>query len=250
MAPLCVPGPSTGIVSLKPRQCQCVPRAGETRPEGEGDSTRAALPGHAGTCRDLALPGTSPAQALPLTSRNPGLASAVSPPGRLCVGPVRRLELPMTYFSGQEEPFGVRGLSFGARTIKIKTARTPGQPGPGKQQPQRGAADGLERKQGGRRRWEGPDWALLCSLTFLWVISRPSTSHFIAADIRLQSDRMTCWGHKAGGPRQLGLEVSASVNNSSYLFSIYYVSQIYSCDIFTPHLGGVLMIHFTGKKLP
>lgn len=90
-------------------------------------------------CRAPAL------QALPLVSHHPGLASAGRPASRLCVGPVRRPELPTTYFSGQEEPFEVRGLSCGARTIKIKTARTPGQLGPGDQLPQRGAAKGLER---------------------------------------------------------------------------------------------------------
>ena len=83
--------------------------------------------------------------ALLLVSHHPGLASAGRPASRLCVGPVRRPELPTTSFSGQEEPFGVRGLSCGARTIKIKTARTPGQLGPGNQLPQRGAAEGLER---------------------------------------------------------------------------------------------------------
>lgn len=121
----------------KSHQLQCAPRGRETRPEAESDLTRVTLPRHAGTCRDPVLPGTSPAQARLLTSWNPGLASAGRPAGRFCLGPVRRLELPTTYFSGQEEPFGVRGLSFGARTIKIKTARTPGQPGPGNQHPQR-----------------------------------------------------------------------------------------------------------------
>lgn len=113
----------------------CILRGGETSPEAESDSTKFILLGHAGTCRDPALPGTSPARVRLLTSQNPGLASAGRPLGCLCVGPVRRLELPTTYFSGQEEPFRVRGLSFGARTIKIKTARTPGQPGPGTNSP-------------------------------------------------------------------------------------------------------------------
>lgn len=134
MAPLWGPGPSMCIVSCGLGRARVFPELGsKARGRQRLDQGRSAR--HAGTCRDPALLGTSPAQALPLTSRNPGLASAVSPPGRLCVGPVRRLELPMTYFSGQEEPFGVRGLSFGARTIKIKTARTPGQAGPGQQQP-------------------------------------------------------------------------------------------------------------------
>lgn len=47
-------------------------------------------------------------------------------------GAIRRLKLPATYFSGQEKPFGVRGLSCRARTTKIKPAKTLGQPGPGK----------------------------------------------------------------------------------------------------------------------
>lgn len=140
----------------KSHQLQCAPRGRETRPEAESDLTRVTLPRHAGTCRDPVLPGTSPAQARLLTSWNPGLASAGRPAGLFCLGPVRRLELPTTYFSGQEEPFGVRGLSFGARTIKIKTARTPGQPGPGNQHPQRGAAGSPDSKQGRGRRWQGP----------------------------------------------------------------------------------------------
>lgn len=56
-----------------------------------------------------------------------GWRQQAGPRGCLCVGPGRRLELPTTYFSGQEEPFGVRGLSCGARMIKIKTAWIPGE---------------------------------------------------------------------------------------------------------------------------
>ena len=76
-----------------------------------------------------------------------------------------RPELPTTYFSGQEEPFGVRGLSCGARAIKIKPARAPGQPGSGNRPPQRGAAEGLERS-----RW-GPEEGL--SSLYLALFSDP-----------------------------------------------------------------------------
>lgn len=79
MVPLCVPGPSICVVSLKPQQLRCVPKGGETRPEAEHNSTRVTLPGYAGTRRDPALLGTSPAWAQLLTSRNPGLASAGRP---------------------------------------------------------------------------------------------------------------------------------------------------------------------------
>lgn len=57
----------------------CIPRVGETRSEAESDSTKFILLGHAGTCSDPALPGTSPAGAPLLTSQNPGLASAGRP---------------------------------------------------------------------------------------------------------------------------------------------------------------------------
>lgn len=84
MAPLCVPGPSTCLISLM--SLQCVPRGRETRPEAESDLTRVTLPRHAGTCRDPVLPGTSPAQARLLTSWNPGLASAGRPARPLLSG--------------------------------------------------------------------------------------------------------------------------------------------------------------------
>lgn len=79
LVPLCVPGPSICLVFLKPQQLHCVPKGRETRPEAERDSSRVTLPGRAGTCRDPAPPGTSPAWAQLFTSRNPGLASAGRP---------------------------------------------------------------------------------------------------------------------------------------------------------------------------
>lgn len=182
-----------------------------------------------------------------LASARPGLGSSLpgtlgwrqqaGPPGRLCVGPVRRLELPTTYFSGQE-PFGVRGLSFGARTIKIKAARTPGQPGSGEQQPQRRAADRLERKRGGAGGARAPHTSALFSDLYVGYLRAPS-SYFMAAETQVQRDGVTCFGHSASErPSQLGLKLSSSNNNSSHLFIICYALQACSCDMVAPHPGG------------
>lgn len=150
MAPLYMSGPSICVVSPRPQQFTAFPELGKqgqrqkvTRPSSFCWGT--LEPAATQLCLAPALPGLR--SSLPRTL---GWHQQAGPPGRLCVGPVRRLELPTTYFSGQEEP--LRGLSFGARIIKIKTARTPGRPGPGNQKPHRGAADSLERKWGGSRR--------------------------------------------------------------------------------------------------
>lgn len=167
----------------------------EVRKQGQGQ--KATGPGS--LCQSMQEPaGTqlcwAPAlRALLLVSHHPGLASAGRPASRLCVGPVRRPELPTTYFSGQEEPFGVRGLSCRARTIKIKTARTPGQLGPGNQLPQQGAAEGLE----------GSWWGLKEGASSLRpLFSDPQRGHlqrshgyFIAVETAVQRDGVTYSGH-------------------------------------------------------
>lgn len=65
MMPLCVPGLFTGIVLSKPQKFHRVLRGEEARPGTESDWTRVTLPGHAGACRDPALPGASPAGSAP-----------------------------------------------------------------------------------------------------------------------------------------------------------------------------------------
>lgn len=139
--PACAPGPSTCVISLRTQQRHCVSRG--TRQSGQGHSGRQ---GHARTCRDLAPP-----RALLLASQNPG-------PARLPLyGASQETALPTTSFSGQQEPFGVRGLCCGASTIKIKIARPPQATWTrGPTAPEKGAPNELANNRDGDQQWERP----------------------------------------------------------------------------------------------
>lgn len=132
----------TRIISLKPRSSTVFPRvwkqAQKQRRTRPGSCCQCML-GPAGTqfCLVPALPGLC--SSLPITL---GWRQHACLPGRLCVGPFGRLELPTTYFSGQEEAFGVRGLSYRAGTVKIKTPDSWALR-PGYQLPPRASADRL-----------------------------------------------------------------------------------------------------------
>ena len=152
-------GSSRGGSKSRVRLCRCgdpqcasshrSPSSCTVFPEAESNQARVTLP--AGACQDPQ--GHSSAWALLLTSRNPGLASAGRPARLPLYGACQETMLPTTSFSGQREPFGVRGLRCEAKTIKIKIARTPRQPGPGSRLSQRGAPAELVRKHGGGRWW-------------------------------------------------------------------------------------------------
>lgn len=157
------------MVSLKVQQLQCVPRGGETRPEAESDSTRVTPPGHAGTCRDPVLPGTSLARGSAPHFPEPW-ASAGRPARPLLCGACQEAGAANDLFfwakgaiwSERPQLWNQNNKNKNSKDFWAAWIREPTAPG--------GAADSLESKQGGaggRRALTLP-----CSLTFMWVISK------------------------------------------------------------------------------
>lgn len=232
MAALSVPGPPMCIVSPKAPRLQRVPRGGETRPEAESDSTRVTLPGHAGTCRDPVLPGTSLARGLAPHFPEPW-ASAGRPARPLLCGACQEAGAANDLFfwakgaiwSERPQLWNQNNKNKNSKDFWAAWIREPTAPG--------GAADSLESKQVGQE--SGGPHPAPCSDLRGGYLQAPTT-HFPAAETKAQNDRVTFRGHTASeGPSQVG--------PSSVL-----QTQACSWGLHTAHLGGALVIHFTDER--